>query len=256
MYMHWGSNLENKTRNNSLDKVKLIGFWSFGLSIYWLILRFISSTFITIGFPRIPPEMRSYPIWPLAISGLLIGLVIGTVIGHITISFFDNLFYESRKDKADNLFFQSVVFGLILSLAETLGVVSNIFLGTSSFIQGFGSFFDIQTWLPSILNNLIAVLLSMIAGFLIGLLLHSINKHANNLPSISFASIFSFAFFVGALFDRLAQVFFSRFRWYITSLPINGTYFILNSIGSFVFGVVVTMFFIAVIPSFMKQETA
>ena len=209
-----------------------------------------------MGFPRIPPEMRSYPLWPLAIGGLLTGLVIGTVIGYATISYLDIFYSKSCKHSKNNLISLSVIFGLIISIAETLGVISNIVLGTSSFINGFGSFFDIQTWLPSIFNSLLSILISVIAGLLIGLLLRSKKKHDYHLPAIRSVAVFSFAFFVGAILDKLTQVLFSRLRWNIPSLPINNAYFILNSLGSFVNGIVIAILLIALLPSFMNQEIA
>lgn len=248
--------MKNNTRPNLLDKFKLIGSWSIGLSIYWLILRYISNAFIIIGFPRIPPEMRSYPIWPLAIVGLLIGVVIGTVIGFATISYLD-IFHSKSQEVIKNSRVQiSMVFGLIISIAETLGVILNIGLGTSSFINSVGSFFDIQHCLPRVLFTPLSVLISVIAGLFIGLLLRNRKNLDYQLSSIQSVGIFSFSFFIGALLDRFAQVFFSRFTWNIPSLPINNTYFILNSIGSFVNGVIIAIFLIALLPSFTKREIA
>lgn len=256
MNMHWGSNLDNNTRPNTIDKVKLIGSWSIGLSVYWLILRYIASAFITVGFPRLPREIQSLPMWPLAIGGFIVGLVIGTVIGYVTISYLDIFHSKSQENSKYSEIQLSLVFGLIISMAETLVVISNIIIGNSSFIHGIGSFFDIQTWLPRILITPLSIIFSVIVGLLIGLLLFYSKMYDYQHHPTRSVAIFSFVFFVGALLDRLTQVFFSRFRWNIPSLPINNAYFILNSIGSFVNGVVIATLLITLLPKFYKHEKA
>lgn len=241
--------MNNKANFLSYNKILLIGIWSIGLSLYWIILRFMISSILVRGFPRIPPEIRWFPIWPVTLRALAIGVIVGIIIGFVTLSYLQSLDPAVIKSSLPSLIFESTLFGLILSITLTLPVLFSLALDYSDALGFIQSLFDIQSWFTSILKSLFTILVSGVSGLALGVFLALQKKIAYNFPVTRSATSFSVAFFLGAVSNRLSQLIFYKLRFNYPLTGVNERYFFVNSFGSFVNGIVIAIVIIILLKS-------